>query len=129
MTGFRIGALKLFADGALGPKTALMFEAYAREDWNTGMALVEKEEMVDYVCRASANGLPASIHAIGDKAVHDVLDVLQIARQQEASRGEAPASRRHRIEHVQIIHPEDAHRLAELDVVASHAANPTPPPT
>ena len=115
----RIGALKLFADGALGPKTALMFEAYAGEDWNTGMALVEKEEMVDYVCRASAAGLPASIHAIGDKAVHDVLDVLQIARQQEASRGEAPASRRHRIEHVQIIHPQDAHRLAELDVIAS----------
>ncbi len=115
----RIGALKLFADGALGPKTALMFEAYAGEDWNTGMALVEKEEMVDYVSRASAAGLPASIHAIGDKAVHDVLDVFEIARQQEASRGEVPASRRHRIEHVQIIHPQDAHRLAELDVIAS----------
>ncbi len=115
----RIGALKLFADGALGPKTALMFEPYAGEDWNTGMALVEKEDMVDYVCRASAAGLPASIHAIGDKAVHDVLDVFEIVRQQEAARGEAPASRRHRIEHVQIIHPQDAQRLAQLDVIAS----------
>ncbi len=115
----RIGALKLFADGALGPKTALMFEAYAGEDWNTGMALVEKEEMVDYVCRASAGGLPSSIHAIGDKAVHDVLDVFEIARAQEASRGETRSSRRHRIEHVQIIHPQDAHRLAQLDVIAS----------
>lgn len=115
----RIGALKLFADGALGPKTALMFEAYAGEDWNTGMAVVEKEEMVDLVCRASAAGLPSSIHAIGDKAVHDVLDVFEIARAQEASRGEARQSRRHRIEHVQIIHPQDAHRLAQLDVIAS----------
>ena len=115
----RIGALKLFADGALGPKTALMFEAYAGEDWNTGMALVEKEEMVEYVSRASSNGLQSSIHAIGDKAVHDVLDVFEIVRQQESARGEMRKSRRHRIEHVQIIHPRDAHRLAELDVIAS----------
>ncbi|MCY3575021.1 MAG: amidohydrolase [Chloroflexi bacterium] len=115
----RIGALKLFADGALGPKTALMFEVYAGEDWNTGMAVVDKETMVDYVCRASAAGLPSSIHAIGDKAVHDVLDVFEIARGQEAARGEARSSRRHRIEHVQIIHPQDSHRLAALGVIAS----------
>ena len=115
----RIGALKLFADGALGPKTALMFQPYAGEPWNTGMAVVDKEEMVEFVCRASANGLPASIHAIGDKAVHDVLDVFEIARAEEAARGESRASRRHRIEHVQIIHPQDARRLAQLDVIAS----------
>ena len=115
----RIGALKLFADGALGPKTALMFEPYAGEPWNTGMAVVDKEEMIEHVSRASAAGLPASIHAIGDKAVHDVLDVFEIARAEEAARGETRASRRHRIEHVQIIHPQDAHRLAQLDVIAS----------
>ena len=115
----RIGALKLFADGALGPKTALMFEPYQGEPDNTGMALVEKEEMVELVSRASKFGLPSSIHAIGDKAVHDVLDVFEIVRREEAERGEARASRRHRIEHVQIIHPRDAGRLAELDVIAS----------
>ena len=115
----RIGALKLFADGALGPKTALMFEPYAGEPWNTGMAVVDKEEMVEYVSRASAAGLPTSIHAIGDKAVHDVLDVFESVRNEEAARGESRSSRRHRIEHVQIIHPQDAHRLAALDVIAS----------
>ena len=115
----RIGALKLFADGALGPKTALMFEPYAGEPWNTGMAVVDKEEMIEYVSRASAAGLPSTIHAIGDKAVHDVLDVFECVRGQEAARGEARSSRRHRIEHVQIIHPQDAHRLAQLDVIAS----------
>ena len=115
----RIGALKLFADGALGPKTALMFEAYEGEPDNLGMAVVEKEEMVELVSRASANGLPSSIHAIGDRAVHDVLDVFEIVRREEAARAETRGSRRHRIEHVQIIHPQDVGRLAELDVIAS----------
>ena len=115
----RIGALKLFADGALGPKTALMFEPYEGEANNYGMALVDKEEMVEYVSRASAFGLPSSVHAIGDKAVHDVLDVFESVRREEAERGEPRNSRRHRIEHVQIIHPSDAGRLAQLDVIAS----------
>lgn len=115
----RIGALKLFADGALGPKTALMFEPYQGEPENYGMAVVDKEEMIEYVSRASAFGLPSSIHAIGDKAVHDALDVFESVRREEAQRDETSASRRHRIEHVQIIHPRDVSRLAELDVIAS----------
>ena len=115
----RIGALKLFADGALGPKTALMFDPYLGESDNYGMALVDKEEMIEYVSRASEFGLPSSVHAIGDKAVHDALDVFESVRRQEAERGEARSCRRHRIEHVQIVHPQDADRLAELDVIAS----------
>ena len=115
----RIGALKLFADGALGPKTALMFEPYEGEPDNFGMPVVDKEEMVEYVRRASACGLPSTVHAIGDKAVHDVLDVFERVRQEEAARGEPASSRRHRIEHVQIIHPLDSARLAQLDIIAS----------
>jgi len=115
----RIGALKLFADGALGPKTALMFEHYLGEPENFGMALVDKEEMIEYVSRASAVGLPSSIHAIGDKAVHDTLDVFESVRREEAERGDKRSDRRHRIEHVQIIHPGDVDRLAKLDVIAS----------
>ena len=115
----RIGALKLFADGALGPKTALMFEPYQGEPDNFGMAVVDKEEMIEFVSRASACGLPSSIHAIGDKAVHDTLDVFEVVRREEAARGEARSDRRHRIEHVQIIHPGDVDRLAKLDVIAS----------
>ncbi len=115
----RIGALKLFADGALGAKTALMFEPYAGEPDNYGMAVVDKEEMVELVSRASRFGLPSSIHAIGDKAVHDVLDVFESVRREEAVRDEPVGNRRHRIEHVQIIHPQDVGRLAELDIIAS----------
>lgn len=115
----RIGALKLFADGALGPKTALMFAPYEGEPDNYGMAVVDKEEMVEYVSRASAYGLPATIHAIGDKAVHDALDVFENVRREEAQRRQPAASRRHRIEHVQIMHPQDLSRLAALDIIAS----------
>ena len=115
----RIGALKLFADGALGPKTALMFEPYEGEPDNFGITLVDKEEMIEYVSKASAFGLPSSVHAIGDKAVHDVLDVFESVRREEAERGEPVTSRRHRIEHVQIIHAQDVDRLAKLDVIAS----------
>ena len=56
------------------------------------MPLVDKEEMIEYVSRASACGLPSSIHAIGDKAVHDVLDVFERVRQEEAARGEPIAA-------------------------------------
>ena len=51
--------------------------------------------------------------------MHDVLDVFEIVRREEAARAEPVSSRRHRIEHVQIIHPQDAGRLAQLDVIAS----------
>jgi predicted amidohydrolase YtcJ len=115
----RIGALKLFADGALGPRTALMIEPYDGEPENYGIIVTDKEEMVQLVSQASANGLPSTIHAIGDRAVHDVLDVYQVVREEESKRGESPAQRRHRIEHVQLIHPGDVHRLAELGIIAS----------
>ena len=51
--------------------------------------------------------------------MHDALDVFESVRREEAARGDATTDRRHRIEHVQIIHPQDADRLAKLDVIAS----------
>lgn len=115
----RIGGLKIFADGALGPRTAYMIEPYEGEPDNYGIAVTDKEEMYELVSQASAAGLPSTIHAIGDRAVHDVLDVYETVRGEEAARGIPRAARRHRIEHVQIIHPNDAHRLGQLGIVAS----------
>lgn len=115
----RFGALKLFADGALGPRTALMIDPYDGEPENYGIRVVEKEEMTELVSQASAGGLHSTVHAIGDRAVHDVLDVYEIVRREESANGVARNARRHRIEHVQLIHPDDAHRLAELNIIAS----------
>jgi hypothetical protein len=115
----RLGALKIFADGALGPHTACMIEPYEGEPENHGIIVTEKEDMMELASRASASGFPTTIHAIGDRAVHDVLDVFDQVRSEETGRGEAPNLRRHRVEHVQLIHPSDVSRLAELNLVAS----------
>ncbi len=115
----RIGGLKIFADGALGPRTAHMIAPYEGEPDNVGIVVTDKETMFELVGRASAAGLPSTIHAIGDRAVHDVLDVYEAVRAQEAARGIPRAARRHRIEHVQIIHPDDAGRLGALGIIAS----------
>jgi len=115
----RIGGLKIFADGALGPRTAYMIAPYMGESDNYGISTIDKEEMAELVSRASAAGLPSTIHAIGDRAVHDVLDVFEAVRKEESARGESSSVRRHRIEHVQLIHSSDVDRLAQLKIIAS----------
>jgi len=115
----RVGGLKLFADGALGPRTAAMIEPYENEPDNYGITVVDKEDMLEMASKASAAGLPTVIHAIGDRANHDVLDVFAEVRAQEAAAGIPRTLRRHRIEHVQVLHPDDLPRLAALDVIAS----------
>lgn len=133
-TGFgddwlRIGGIKIFADGALGPRTALMVEPYEGEPTNRGIAVKDKEEMMAIASRASLNGFSLTIHAIGDRANHDVLDIFTALRVEEATRhfGKDTAvylspkqfALRHRIEHVQLFHPMDHPRLAHLGVIAS----------
>ena len=115
----RIGGLKVFADGALGPRTAHMVDPYEGEPDNYGVVVKDKEEILELVQKATAVGLPSTVHAIGDMAVHNVLDVYAEVRQYEAEHNIPRSNRRHRIEHVQIVHPDDINRLAKLDIVAS----------
>ena len=118
-TGFgneqlRVGSVKIFADGALGSRTAAMLAPYQDEPLNLGIAVTSKEEMRELVSRASGAGLSVAIHAIGDQANRDVLDILEDSRQSGEGR-----HLRHRIEHVQLLHPADMPRLAELGIIAS----------
>ena len=113
----RIGPVKLFADGALGPHTAAMFDPYVGEPHNRGMLILDGEKLFEYGRQAAVSGLSLAVHAIGDRAVHEVLDGFARLRDYERQRG-LPALR-HRIEHVQTIQPEDAGRLAGLDITAS----------
>lgn len=113
----RIGGVKIFADGALGSKTAAMIAPYEGEPGNVGIVVTDKEEMLEKARQASAGGLSVTVHAIGDKANHDVLDVYEFLRREEREHGRAGL--RHRIEHVQILHPDDLHRLAALNIIAS----------
>nr|MBN1228936.1 amidohydrolase [Anaerolineae bacterium] len=119
----RIGGVKIFADGALGPRTAWMIDPYEGEPGNYGICTTDPEEMFEQVNKASAGGLPATIHAIGDRAVHQVLNVYEAVRKEENRRGVPLSALRHRIEHVQIVHPDDISRLAELGIIASMQPN------
>jgi predicted amidohydrolase YtcJ len=113
----RIGGVKAFADGALGPRTAAMLQPYEGEPQNRGMLLLDGEEIFEFGRQAVENGLSLAIHAIGDRANHEVLEAFTRLRRLEADLGKPLL--RHRIEHVQLIHPQDSKSLAALGVTAS----------
>jgi predicted amidohydrolase YtcJ len=119
-TGFgddylRVGGIKLFSDGAAGPRTAWMLEPF--EDAGTGMPLTPMHQIADLISRAHAAGISTATHAIGDRAVRELLDVFAEVLPQHASelRPLAP----HRIEHVQHSCLADLKRLAPMGLVAS----------
>lgn len=113
----RIGSVKCFADGALGPQTAAMLAPYENNPTNSGFLLMDSEQVFEAGQKAAQSGLSLAIHAIGDRANHEVLNGYAQLRQCE-SQHNLPALR-HRIEHVQILHPQDLPRLADLGVIAS----------
>jgi hypothetical protein len=112
----RIGGLKYFADGSLGARTAWMLEPYA--DGGSGLPDVPMATLAAAIERAHPAGLSVGIHAIGDRAIHELLDVFSevLPRLSTHSR---TSTIPHRIEHVQHSRPEDLPRLGELGVVAS----------
>ena len=121
-TGFgddtlRIGMVKAFMDGALGPHTAAMFAPYLNEPDNRGILNMDGEHLFELARRAADSGLGMTVHAIGDRANHEVLDAYEQLRGYERQHG--LPSLRHRIEHVQILHPDDTARLAQLNIIAS----------
>ncbi len=113
----RIGSVKMFADGALGPHTAAMLEPYENDPGQTGMLFMDAEQMLEHGQTAVRGGISVAVHAIGDRANHEMLNAFEQIRQYEMAH-DLPALR-HRIEHVQILHPQDHHRLAELGVIGS----------
>lgn len=108
----RVAGIKIFMDGALGSHTALCFHKYAGSKSNYGVEVTTKVDLATQVRRAARLGLPCAVHAIGDKAVSNLLDVLQTAPK-------LSYPRRHRIEHIQLIRRKDILRMKKLGVVAS----------
>lgn len=121
-TGFgddwlRIGSVKAFMDGALGPRTASMFQPYIGEPENKGNLILDSEQLFEFSRHAADVGLGMTVHAIGDRANHEVLNAYEQLRAYETEKGLPHL--RHRIEHVQVLHPDDVPRLAKLDIIAS----------
>ena len=116
----RVGGIKVFSDGALGAHTAAMLAPYEgmdekdeKDENKLGVLTIEAGALRELARKAVAGNLPLAVHAIGDRANHMVLDVLA-----EVGPVNLPGLP-HRIEHVQLLHPDDVARLATLDVVAS----------
>lgn len=112
----RIGSVKMFADGALGPQTAAMLQPYENSS-DSGVLLLDGEHIFETGQKAAGSGLSLAVHAIGDRANHEMLAGYAMLRAFEAQ-NRLPHLR-HRIEHVQLLHPDDLRRLSELDIIAS----------
>ncbi|MBK8985163.1 MAG: amidohydrolase [Chloroflexi bacterium] len=111
-----IGHAKSFADGTMGSRTASMLAPFEREPDNQGVIVTGADELWQIATQAAAAGFAMSVHAIGDRAVREVIDVLGERQSADAAAGPLLP---HRIEHVQLIHPDDLPRLARHNLVAS----------
>jgi predicted amidohydrolase YtcJ len=110
-----VRTIKGYADGALGSRGALLLEPYD-DDPTTGEERLPRQRLEEVVELALRHDYQAAIHAIGDGANRRVLDIYEEAF---ASRPDEDRDRRFRIEHAQIVHPDDVGRFAELGVTAA----------
>ncbi|HLV88828.1 MAG TPA: amidohydrolase [Candidatus Sulfotelmatobacter sp.] len=113
----RIGALKAYADGSVGSKTAYFFEPFLNQGNNRGLLADEMHPislMRDRMMKADAAGLQICTHAIGDEAISTILDLYG-----DIVKAHGEADRRFRIEHAQHMAAKDFDRFAGLHVIAS----------
>ncbi len=120
-----VDGIKLFVDGAMGSRGALMCEPYHDDPNNYGLLLLSEDEIYDVTKDALRNGLQVATHAIGDSGNFIVLNAYE-----RAIKELSPDDHRLRIEHVQVINPRDAKRMAKLRVIPSmqpvHATSDMP---
>jgi predicted amidohydrolase YtcJ len=110
----RVGGVKGFIDGSLGSSTAKMFEPFLHEPGNTGVYVTPLGTLHEAIRGADAAGLSVAVHAIGDRANAELLDIFA-----EVAKENGPRDRRFRIEHAQHLRPEDYRRFHDLGVIAS----------
>src|SRR5207237_8691472 len=106
-----VSSVKLYADGALGSRGAALRAPYSDDPNNTGLLLAKPEHIRDVASRALKAGFQVNTHAIGDRGVHNVIDSYEAA-------GVTP-EKRFRVEHFQVVAPEDFARIARDGIIAS----------
>ncbi|PYI24751.1 amidohydrolase 3 [Aspergillus japonicus CBS 114.51] len=106
---FRIAGIKIICDGIIDACTAALLEPYASTG-TTCAPLWDPALLGKVVAKADAAGLQCALHAIGDQTVRLAIDTLEAC---------SSSSKRHRIEHLELTHPTDARRLAQLGITAS----------
>jgi predicted amidohydrolase YtcJ len=115
-----VGYVKLINDGVLSAHTAVLLEEYADRPGWLGEYITGPQDLATQVDKATAAGMPVAIHSIGDAAVKASLDAFEAAKDNIV-----PFP--NRIEHIELVEPEDIQRFHDLGVVASmqpnHATN------
>jgi hypothetical protein len=109
----RVGNLKEFVDGSLGSHTAAFFKPFA-DTPDSGFFVIEEKELYKRIKSADSAGLHVMTHAIGDKAIHTLLNIYE-----QVGKENGEWDRRFRIEHAQHIAPGDINRFSTLHVIAS----------
>lgn len=116
--GFRATTVKIMQDGVCETLTAAVLEPYldgaGRPTHRHGLSFIEPEALCEHVARLDALDFQVHVHALGDRAVREALDAVEHAVGVNGRRGN-----RHHLAHLQIVHPDDVPRFAELDVVAN----------
>jgi predicted amidohydrolase YtcJ len=110
----RIGGLKEFVDGSLGSHTAAFFKPFEDTPSDSGFFITPEAELYKRIKSADSAGLQVMTHAIGDKAIHTLLNIYERVIKENGEK-----DRRFRIEHAQHIHPKDIARFAALSVIPS----------
>ena len=113
----QIRAIKMFADGALGSRGALLSRPYDDEPSTCGIEIASKLLLEDTAKRSLKRGFQMATHAIGDRACSNVLDAYEVAEQSEGQL--ALAAGRFRIEHAQMMKDSDVKRMARLSVIGA----------
>lgn len=109
----RAGPVKLFADGSLGGRTALLREPYADAPHSRGIAVLPPAELSAFVARCHRDGHQVACHCIGDEAIDRFLDAVEAADRQHPR-----PDHRHRVIHALVCPPDLQRRMAGLGVVA-----------
>lgn len=110
----KIQSVKLYTDGALGSRGAALLEPYSDEPDNKGLLLTTPKKLGQYLELITKYGFQTNIHAIGDAANHMVLEQLS-----KLDKEDSAEVLRHRIEHAQVVVPEEIPMFAKLGVIAS----------
>lgn len=110
----KIGGLKGFVDGSLGSHTAAFKKPFSDTPTDSGFLVTPVKELYEQISAADKAGLQVMVHAIGDKAIEEQLNIFERVEKENGKR-----DRRFRIEHAQHIAPEDLNRFNTLNVIAS----------
>ncbi|MFI6597602.1 amidohydrolase [Nonomuraea sp. NPDC050536] len=111
---FRTTSIKIMQDGVAENFTAAMTAPYQHGCGNTGLSFVDPALLRGYVTQLDALGFQVHVHAVGDRAAREALDAFAAARTINGS-----SDNRHHIAHLQVVHPDDVPRFAELSVTAN----------